>query len=46
LTSAGGDIIDLEGNSLKYNTKDALRQPPFLAVGDKQTAVKFLENWR
>ena len=34
LESAGGGMIDLAGQPLKYNTKDRLTNPHFLAVGD------------
>lgn len=31
---AGGAVIDCQGNALRYNTKESLLNPPFLAVGD------------
>ena len=34
LESAGGGMIDLAGQPLRYNTKDRLLNPHFLAVGD------------
>ena len=34
LESAGGGMIDLAGQPLRYNTKDRLTNPHFLAVGD------------
>ena len=34
LESAGGNMIDLEGRDLRYNTKDSLLNPHFLAIGD------------
>jgi len=34
LESAGGNVIDLDGRELRYNTKDSLLNPHFLAVGD------------
>ena len=34
LESAGGGMIDLAGQPLRYNTKDRLANPHFLAVGD------------
>ncbi len=34
LESAGGGIIDLAGQPLRYNTRDLLTNPHFLAVGD------------
>lgn len=36
LKAAGGDLIDLEGYPLQYNTKASLLNPSFLAVGDLQ----------
>lgn len=37
LEAAGGAIIDFAGNPLRYNLKESLENPPFLALGD----VKF-----
>jgi 3'(2'), 5'-bisphosphate nucleotidase len=34
LECAGGCMIDLKGRKLRYNTKDSLLNPHFLAVGD------------
>lgn len=34
LEQAGGKIIDFSGKPLRYNTKESLENPPFLAVGD------------
>jgi len=39
LESAGGNMIDLQGRKLRYNTKDSLLNPHFLAVGDSS------RNW-
>jgi 3'(2'), 5'-bisphosphate nucleotidase len=36
LESAGGRMIDREGRPLRYNTKDDLLNPHFLAFGDPQ----------
>jgi 3'(2'), 5'-bisphosphate nucleotidase len=36
LESAGGRMIDLAGRPLRYNSKDALLNPHFLAFGDQQ----------
>ena len=36
LESAGGGMIDLAGQPLRYNTKDRLTNPHFLAVGDTE----------
>lgn len=37
---AGGRVVDLHGAPLRYNTKDSLLNPEFLAIGD--TAVDWL----
>jgi 3'(2'), 5'-bisphosphate nucleotidase len=34
LESAGGSMIDLEGQPVAYNTKEGLLNPSFLAIGD------------
>jgi 3'(2'), 5'-bisphosphate nucleotidase len=34
LESAGGSMIDLAGRTLRYNTKESLLNPHFLAIGD------------
>lgn len=34
LKEAGGDILDLQGNPLCYNTKPSLINPHFIALGD------------
>ncbi|NNC63879.1 MAG: 3'(2'),5'-bisphosphate nucleotidase CysQ [Gammaproteobacteria bacterium] len=34
LESAGGSMISLDGRELRYNTKESLLNPHFLAVGD------------
>jgi 3'(2'), 5'-bisphosphate nucleotidase len=36
LESAGGRMIDLAGQPLRYNSKDDLLNPHFLAFGDQQ----------
>lgn len=36
LESAGGRMIDLAGRPLRYNTKDGLLNPHFLAFGDQR----------
>ena len=36
LESAGGRMIDLAGRPLRYNTKDSLLNPHFLAFGDQR----------
>jgi 3'(2'), 5'-bisphosphate nucleotidase len=35
LEEAGGAVIDLEGNPLRYNCKESLLNPEFVACGDK-----------
>ncbi len=37
LEEAGGRIIDGDGKPLRYNTRESLRNPRFLAVGDTRT---------
>ena len=39
LREAGGEIFDLQGQPLRYNTRRSTENPPFLAVGDCQ------HNW-
>src|SRR6185437_4174745 len=34
LEQAGGAVVDLQGEPLRYNTKDSLLNPEFLALGD------------
>ncbi len=46
LECAGGAVLDLEGNSLRYNTKDPLLQPPFIAVSNRSVGLELLQNWR
>lgn len=46
LECAGGAVIDLNGQSLRYNTKKDLLQPSFLAVSDKKAACEILKEWR
>jgi 3'(2'), 5'-bisphosphate nucleotidase len=36
LESAGGSMIDLDGEPLRYNTRDGLLNPYFLAFGDPE----------
>ena len=36
LEQAGGIVLDLAGDRLRYNTRDALLNPEFLAAGDAQ----------
>jgi 3'(2'), 5'-bisphosphate nucleotidase len=34
LEEAGGSVVDLAGQRIRYNTRDNLVNPEFLAVGD------------
>lgn len=36
LEEAGGAVIDLEGNPLRYNSKESLLNPEFIACGDSR----------
>ena len=36
LEEAGGQLINLQGEPLMYNTKDSLLNPGFIGVGDSQ----------
>ncbi|MFZ1724961.1 MAG: inositol monophosphatase family protein, partial [Dokdonella sp.] len=36
LEEAGGAVIDLHGNPLRYNRKESLLNPEFIACGDAQ----------
>ncbi|WP_440223768.1 3'(2'),5'-bisphosphate nucleotidase CysQ [Dokdonella sp. MW10] len=38
LAEAGGDVVDLHGRTLAYNTKDSLLNPEFIAFGDRSIA--------
>ena len=38
LEEAGGAVIDFEGRPLRYNSKDSLLNPEFIACGDRGTA--------
>lgn len=40
---AGGQVVDREGNVLRYNAKESLLNPHFVALGDYQTINQF---WR
>jgi len=33
--AAGGTVVDLEGQPLRYNTKESLLNPHFLVFGDR-----------
>ena len=34
LEQAGGAVLDFNGQPLRYNSRESLLNPPFLAVGD------------
>ena len=34
LEEAGGAVLDLKGEPLRYNTRDSLINPDFVAIGD------------
>src|SRR5262249_8034394 len=38
LEQAGGGVTDLSGATLRYNTKDSLLNPDFVAFGDRNVA--------
>ena len=38
LAEAGGAVLDLDGNPLRYNQKESLINPSFIAVGDPSRA--------
>ena len=40
LEQAGGAVLDLAGEPLRYNTKDSVLNPEFLAVGDRAVEWK------
>ena len=42
LAEAGGVVLDIEGNPLRYNTKESLLNPEFVAFGDP--AVNWLKR--
>lgn len=42
LREAGGDVLDLEGRPLRYNSKDSLINPSFIAFGD--TSVDWVDR--
>ena len=42
LEQAGGTVVDLHGSALRYNTKESLLNPEFLALGDP--SVDWLER--
>ncbi|MBS0194668.1 MAG: 3'(2'),5'-bisphosphate nucleotidase CysQ [Proteobacteria bacterium] len=42
LEAAGGAVLTLDGQSLRYNTKDSLLNPDFIALGDANLPFR---NW-
>lgn len=42
LTEAGGAILDLQGVALRYNTKEDIYNPGFMATGDVNSLLKNL----
>ena len=36
LAEAGGALIGLDGNNFRYNSKESMLNPHFLAIGDKR----------
>jgi 3'(2'), 5'-bisphosphate nucleotidase len=43
LEEAGGCLVDLDGQSLQYNAKASLINPPFVAIGDPSQSKKIIE---
>lgn len=41
LQEAGGAVVDLNNQSMQYNTRVSLRNPPFMAMGDPRYAGEF-----
>lgn len=41
---AGGQVVDLAFNSLRYNTKESLQNPHFFALGDTKWLVEELKS--
>jgi len=39
VTAAGGAVIGLDGEPLRYNARESLLNPPFLAVGDPASTL-------
>ena len=46
LAAAGGDIFDLNFKPLRYNTKDSLLNPSFVAVADLNFDWKAAMNFQ
>jgi 3'(2'), 5'-bisphosphate nucleotidase len=45
LELAGGALVDLTGKPLRYNTRDIVLNPHFIAVGDADHLLKRLVGW-
>jgi 3'(2'), 5'-bisphosphate nucleotidase len=45
LEAAGGLVLDLQGNTLRYNTRDSLLNPSFLAIAkpELRDALPFMQ---
>lgn len=43
LSEAGGAVVDLQGLALRYNTKEDMLNPAFLATGDLESLLKYLD---
>jgi 3'(2'), 5'-bisphosphate nucleotidase len=43
LSEAGGAVVDLQGLALRYNTKEDIRNPGFMATGDLVSLLKYLQ---
>lgn len=43
LEEAGGIVVDLNGQSLQYNAKNSLTNPPFAAIGDPKQKNKIIK---
>ena len=43
LEQAGGTIVDLQGEVLRYNTKESLLNPAFVALGDVSQQQRIIE---
>lgn len=44
IEAAGGALVDMKGDALRYNTQDSLINPPFLAVADVRHLMAYLES--
>lgn len=46
LTEAGGAVVGLEGVALRYNTKEDIYNPGFIATGDLQSLLRHIVSIR